>query len=98
MNPGWTHTVVVCCNQRQGRDCCGREAGEALRDALRDAARAAGVRKQLVVHRGSCMDVCGPGVTVAVHGPEGRRMWSVRAGETDALCAELVRTVKHSRS
>lgn len=98
MEPSWSLSVVVCCNERAGRACCGRARGEALRDALRDRARELGVRKDLVVHRGSCMGICGPGVTVAVHGPAGRTVWTVDPDETGALCAELVRAVKHPRS
>lgn len=99
MSPGWSLTVVVCCNQRSGRACCGGARGEAMRDRVRDHARAMGVRKAMVVHRGSCMGVCGPGVTVAAFGDAaGPRVWSVQPDETDALCAELVRTVMRLRS
>ena len=94
VNPDWSTTVVVCCNERTGRACCGRAAGEALRDTIRDWAREQGLRQHLVVHRGSCMGICGPGTTVAVHTQEGRRVWVVQPSDTPLLCAKLGKSVK----
>lgn len=94
VDPDWTTTVVVCCNERVGRACCGRAAGEALRDTLRDWARQQGLKKDLVVHRGSCMGVCGAGTTVAVHTRSTREVWVVEPREAAVLCAHLVKSVK----
>lgn len=65
------------------------EAGRELRQWLRDRARAEGVRAQLVVHAGGCMDVCGKGTTVAILRPDGRRVMVVGPGDREALWAAI---------
>jgi predicted metal-binding protein len=87
VDPGWSVAVVVCANQRapaHRRGSCGREAGQALRHWLRDRARAEGVRGDVVVHAGGCMDVCGSGTTVAVHAAgQPRRVFVVGSADVD---------------
>lgn len=96
VTPGWRCAVVVCCNERppgHPRGSCGERNGVALRDWLRDRARAEGQRGAIVVHRGGCMDVCGQGTTVAVHGEGGRRVLCVRDGDRELLWAAVVASV-----
>ncbi len=96
VHPSWSIAVTVCANQRpetSGRGCCGRERGRALRQWLRDRARAEGVRSRLVVHAGGCMDVCADGVTIALHFDGGRRVFVVGEGDREAVWAEVVRLV-----
>ncbi|MEZ4318017.1 MAG: hypothetical protein R3F61_10955 [Myxococcota bacterium] len=98
VDPTWSVAVVVCGNERaagSSRGCCGRERGRELRMWLRDRARAEGIRSALVVHLGGCMDVCGAGTTVALHGRGGdRRVLVVEPDDREALWHEVVRAVR----
>lgn len=97
VDPGWRCAVVVCCNERPAghpRGCCGEAAGAELRAWLRDRARADGLKRAVVVHRGGCMDVCGAGTTVGIHPREGvARILVVGPDDREALWAAVAASV-----
>jgi predicted metal-binding protein len=96
VEPAWRCAVVVCGNERSAdhpRGSCGAERAQSLRAWLRDRARQHGLKHELVVHRGGCMDVCGEGTTVAVHGEGGRQVFVVLPGDEAALWARVSESV-----
>lgn len=63
-----TH-ILVCCNERDpaaGKPCCAARGGVELYHALKDEAKARGLRDEILVTRTGCLKHCRRGVTVAV--------------------------------
>lgn len=68
--PAFERHIFVCTNTRPAdhpRGCCSGKSGEAIRDALKAAAKRAGLGKTVRVNAAGCLDQCEHGVTAVVY-------------------------------
>jgi len=87
--PPYERHVFVCVNRRSDdhpRGCCARRESERLRDALKVAAKNAGLSGRVRVNAAGCLDECESGPTVVVY-PEA--VWYAGVGTDDV--DEIVR-------
>jgi (2Fe-2S) ferredoxin len=65
--------VFVCNNIREAghpRGCCSGRGGVAVREALKEAVRNLGLKRQVRINEAGCLDHCEHGPTIVVY-PEG---------------------------
>ncbi len=65
--------VFVCTNLRPDghpRGCCSSKAGEAIREALKEAVKQHGLKRRVRINGAGCLDHCEHGPTIVVY-PEG---------------------------
>jgi (2Fe-2S) ferredoxin len=79
--------IFVCTNTRDedGRVACashGRQ-GAKLRDLLKEAVQARGLKGKVRVSASGCMDLCEEGPNVMVFTEAGERVWYKNVSETD---------------
>lgn len=68
--PGFERHVFVCTNIRPAdhpRGCCGGRQGEAIREAMKAAVAAGGLKGKVRINAAGCLDQCEHGVTVVVY-------------------------------
>lgn len=68
--PVFEKHVFVCTNSRPDdhpRGCCACKGSEAIRDALKSAAKIAGLGNRIRINAAGCLDQCEHGVTLAVY-------------------------------
>jgi (2Fe-2S) ferredoxin len=68
--PGYQHHLFVCQNERDetaARPSCANTGGKQLRDALKDAVKAAGLKRTVRVNSAGCLDQCEHGPVVVVY-------------------------------
>lgn len=93
--------VFVCTNTRPDghpRGCCSAKAGEAVRDALKTAAKSR-LGKAVRINAAGCLDQCEHGVTLVVY-PEGVWYGFVKLADVEEIVeSHLVRgqPVEHLR-
>lgn len=58
--------LFVCTNERETGACCGKRGSTALRDALKAAITARGLKGRVRVARSDCLDRCNQGPNVMV--------------------------------
>ena len=88
--PNYEHHVFVCSNEREetaARPSCGHERGKRLRDALKDAAKAAGLKHRVRVNQSGCLDQCEHGPVVVVY-PEAVWYGFVQPDDADEIVRE----------
>lgn len=88
--PNFEHHVFVCSNERDetaARPSCGQERGKRLRDALKDAAKAAGLKHRVRVNQSGCLDQCEHGPVVVVY-PEAVWYGFVQPEDADEIVRE----------
>ncbi len=70
--PGFERHMFICTNQRDidARTSCGHKNSRALKDAFKDAVKAAGLKGRVRAQESGCLDQCEHGPTVVVY-PEG---------------------------
>ena len=88
--PLYERHVFVCENRRpedDPRGCCAAKGGAEIREALKKAAREAGLKGRVRVNAAGCLDQCAHGVTVVVY-PEAIWYGGVTLGDVDAIVTE----------
>jgi (2Fe-2S) ferredoxin len=83
---GFERHVFVCTNQREAghpRGCCSGKGSEAIREALKSAAKKR-LGKSVRINSAGCLDQCEHGVTVVVY-PEGVWYGFVTLGDVDEI-------------
>jgi (2Fe-2S) ferredoxin len=81
--------VLVCLNERppdNPKGSCMQKGAQAVYDALRDAVKARGLGKRVIVNRTSCLKHCSRGVTIAVQ-PDNAWYAGVSVPDVDEICA-----------
>lgn len=78
MKPPYKKLVLVCTNVKEGGECCGARGGDAFRDRLKAAAKAAGLPVR--VSKSGCLGQCPLGPNVVVM-PDNR--WFSHVSEAD---------------
>ena len=66
----YEHHVFVCENEREkhaARPSCAREDGKKLRGALKDAVKAAGLKRTVRVNSSGCLDQCEHAAVMVVY-------------------------------
>jgi (2Fe-2S) ferredoxin len=84
--PEFERHVFVCTNEREcghPRGCCSGKGGEAIREALKDAARAR-LGKRVRINSAGCLDQCEHGVTMVVY-PEAVWYGFVTAADVEEI-------------
>ena len=79
--------VFVCENRRPDDDprgCCAAKGGKEVREALKKAAKEAGLKGRVRVNTAGCLDQCAHGVTVVVY-PEAVWYGGVTLDDVDAI-------------
>ncbi len=79
--------VFVCENRRpegDPRGCCASKGGAEVREALKKAAKEAGLKGRVRVNAAGCLDQCAHGVTVVVY-PEAVWYGGVTLADVDAI-------------
>lgn len=82
--------VFVCENRRPADDprgCCAAKGGAQLRERLKSAAKAAGLKGRVRVNSAGCLDQCAHGATVVVY-PEAVWYGHVELSDVDAIVKE----------
>jgi (2Fe-2S) ferredoxin len=82
--------VFVCENRRPDDDprgCCAARGGKEVREALKAAAKQAGLKGRVRVNTAGCLDQCAHGVTVVVY-PEAVWYGGVTLEDVDAIVKE----------
>ena len=91
-NPKFEKYILVCENERESGDCCGK-AGQHLRERLKNEIKSRGLASKIRVSRTGCLDVCseGPNVLIA---PD--YIWYKHVSEQDipAIVSEVIRGLK----
>jgi (2Fe-2S) ferredoxin len=68
--PSYEHHLFVCQNERDesaARPSCANEHAGKLRDSLKDAVKAAGLKDRVRVNSAGCLDQCEHGPVVVVY-------------------------------
>jgi len=68
--PLYDYHVFVCCNERPAghpRGCCAAKGSPMIRDALKSAVAAAGLKGRVRINQAGCLDQCEHGPTVVVY-------------------------------
>jgi (2Fe-2S) ferredoxin len=87
---GYEHHLFVCTNERDAtvaRPSCVRAHSQELRDALKDAAKQAGLKHRVRVNTAGCLDQCEHGAVVVVY-PEAVWYGFVQAGDAVEIVQE----------
>ncbi len=87
--PGFRRHVFVCGNVRpegHPRGCCAARGGEAVREALKAAVGAGGLKRQVRINAAGCLDQCEHGPVVVVY-PEGVWYGFVRPEDAPEIVA-----------
>lgn len=96
VDPRWRGAVFICHNERPAgasRPSCGAGGGVSLRAWVRDRLGERGWRREVLVSRSGCLDVCsGQGTTVALMHADGRprEVFVVRDPEDRELLLERI--------
>lgn len=88
--PHYEHHVFVCENRRaedDPRGCCAAKGGVLLRNALKLAAKRAGLSGRVRVNAAGCLDQCEHGPTVVVY-PEAVWYGHVTLDDVDEIVRE----------
>jgi (2Fe-2S) ferredoxin len=75
--PRYERHVFVCVNRREPsspKGCCASKGAEEIRERLKAAAAAAGLKGRVRINAAGCLDQCARGVAMVVY-PEG--VWYV---------------------
>lgn len=89
--PKRKHYLWVCENQRVAghpKGCCADKQGALIRENLKKAIAAAGLRNEVRVCGSSCLDLCWKGVAIAVM-PENTFLGGVRPRDIPAIIEGL---------
>jgi predicted metal-binding protein len=68
--PTFQRHVFVCINERPAdhpKGCCKSKGGPEVRDALKKALSARGIKSEVRANNAGCLDQCEQGVTVVVY-------------------------------
>lgn len=87
--PPYEKHVFVCVNRRDpssGKGCCASKGSEQIRDRMKQAAAAAGLRGTVRVNAAGCLDQCSRGVAVVVY-PEAVWYGGVTIDDVDEIVA-----------
>ena len=82
--------VFVCENRRPDDDprgCCAAKGSPSIREALKRAAKDAGLKGRVRVNAAGCLDQCAHGVTVVVY-PEAVWYGAVTLADVEAIVQE----------
>lgn len=86
--PSFERHVFVCTNEREAghpRGCCKGRGGEAVREALKSAAKKR-LGKRVRINSAGCLDQCEHGVTIVVY-PEGVWYGFVTVADVEEIVA-----------
>ena len=79
--------LFVCTNVRKPDDprgCCSAKGSEAVLDALKQKAHAAGLKGKVRVNKAGCLDACAHGVSIVVY-PQGAWYAHVTLADVDEI-------------
>jgi (2Fe-2S) ferredoxin len=82
--------VFVCTNRRGGeggKGCCASKGGEELLIKMKDAAKAAGLGRDVRINRAGCLGQCARGIAAVVY-PEGVWYGALKVEDADTIVAE----------
>jgi (2Fe-2S) ferredoxin len=85
--PSFQRHVFVCVNERPAdhpRGCCKAKGSPAVRDALKKALTARGIKAEIRANNAGCLDQCEHGITVVVY-PEQVWYGHVTLADVDEL-------------
>lgn len=88
--PPYERHVFVCENERDPSDprgCCRARGGAEVRERLKAAAHAAGLKGKVRINSAGCLDQCAHGVAVVVY-PEATWYGGVTVEDVDAIVRE----------
>jgi len=88
--PPFERHVFVCTNDRppdHPKACCQAKNSQAIRDALKNGVKKAGLGGQIRVNAAGCLDQCEHGVTIVVY-PEAVWYGFVTLGDVDEIVRE----------
>ena len=88
--PTFQRHVFVCVNERPAdnpKGCCKSKGGPEVRDALKKALSARGIKSEIRANNAGCLDQCENGVTVVVY-PEAIWYGGVRPEDVREIVEE----------
>ena len=63
----YTRHIIVCVNEREDGDCCGKKEGPAIYDQLKDYVKNRGLAWEIRITRSRCLGFCQLGPTLVVY-------------------------------